>query len=316
MIQAQPLISVILPTRNRARLLARAIRSVLAQTYRNLELIVVDDASTDNTAEIVASFPDARVRYLRLEENRRAAAARNFGLEAARGDLISYLDDDDFFLLDKLTKQVAMMTAAPADVGVNICAHITLTQAGARYLGGPQEFAKLDFARGFNWQFGLIATPGWLVRRGLLEQVGGFDERMRCWDDWELGLRLAAVCRFEHLDEPLFVQDWRRLSAGMWDNRANHANDLRLILEKHGHMWRGDRTIQSRHCTLLGRSELSHHSVPTGREWLRKAVSADPRNMQAWVYIFASYFGRSAVRMMENRPRIIPGPRRRRGGTI
>ena len=104
-------VSVILPTYNRAEILKKSIDSVLMQSYPEFELLIVDDGSTDNTKELVASYEDSRIRYLYTEINRGAAAARNFGIENASGnaDFIAFEDSDDLWHKDKLKKQIKEM---------------------------------------------------------------------------------------------------------------------------------------------------------------------------------------------------------------
>ncbi|HZP12811.1 MAG TPA: glycosyltransferase family 2 protein [Nevskiaceae bacterium] len=250
-----PLVSVIIPTHNRAPLLSAAIESVLAQSYEKLELIVVDDASTDHTPDVVHGFKDPRLQYLRMPQNRRAAAARNAGIAKAKGSLIAFNDDDDLWLVQKLEKQVAQLQAEPSDVGLNLGGYIRYWDRAknfADYVGGPYYFRNLDFSHGFVGEFSLIATPGWLARREALEKAGGFDERMKCWDDWELAARLWRSCRFTHLDEPVFIQDRARtMGGGMWDNAANYANDYRIIIERHAPEW--SQRVRRRHQRTLAR---------------------------------------------------------------
>ena len=99
-------ISVIIPTYNRAKELKRSVESVLAQTYDNFELIIVDDGSKDNTQEVIASIPDERIRYIKLEQNRGAAGARNEGVRASKCDLIAFQDSDDIWREEKLERQM------------------------------------------------------------------------------------------------------------------------------------------------------------------------------------------------------------------
>src|SRR4030043_1337098 len=106
--KAAPTVSVIIPTYNRAHLVGRSIRSVLNQTYQDLEVIVVDDGSKDNTAEIVRGITDPRIVFLKHEKNRGVSAARNTGLKAARGKYIAFQDSDDEWLPQKLEKQLEL----------------------------------------------------------------------------------------------------------------------------------------------------------------------------------------------------------------
>jgi len=116
--EKNPTVSVIISTYNRAHLIGRAIQSVLNQTYQDFEVIVVDDGSTDNTEEIVKSFNDPRIRYIRHEKNKGAAAARNTGIKAARGKYIAFQDSDDEWLPEKLEKQMKVFENAPPEAGV------------------------------------------------------------------------------------------------------------------------------------------------------------------------------------------------------
>ena len=113
-----PKVTVILPVYNRSGSLEDSMRSVLNQSFRDLELIVVDDASTEDLRPIVAAVADPRVRYIRQARNGGASVARNAGLAAAKGEYIAFQDSDDLWLPGKLKAQMAMLQAAPADVGV------------------------------------------------------------------------------------------------------------------------------------------------------------------------------------------------------
>ena len=104
--QNKPLVSVIIPTYNRGRLILDSINSVLNQTYKNIELIVVDDCSTDNTEEILKSINDSRIKYVKLEKNSGACIARNKGIELSTGEFIAFNDSDDLWITTKLEKQL------------------------------------------------------------------------------------------------------------------------------------------------------------------------------------------------------------------
>lgn len=295
---AAPAVSVILPTRNRADLLRRSVQSVLAQTWTDLELIVVDDASTDHTAEVLGRFTDPRLRVLRRERNSGAAAARNAGMSAARGRYIAFQDDDDFWLLTKLEKQVEHLRRSSDDVGLCLCGLITLTVERAVYAGGEAYFKQLDFNQGGGWDgphVSMISTPGWLVRRHWLDRAGPFDERLGCMDDWELALRLWKICRLTHVPEPLFIQDFRRIGTGMAFNELAQARDLEIITQKHGAMWHGKRRIQARHFYSIGKAYSLYRSPKDGLPWLLRSLREWPFQIRGWAALAVSLLGQGSV---------------------
>lgn len=180
-----PLISVIIPTFNRAALLPRAISSVFKQTYPNVELIVVDDGSTDNTAQLVAEYGSA-VRYI-PQNNAGASAARNRGIREAGGTFVAFLDSDDTWHPEKLARQAALFST-PA-IGAVHCAirveHIEL--AGTKGLYYPGDTLNLHdvLALRIPWPTAMM------VRRDILVELGGFDETLVASEDWELCIRIA-----------------------------------------------------------------------------------------------------------------------------
>jgi glycosyltransferase involved in cell wall biosynthesis len=301
---AAPLVSVILPTRNRASLVTRAVFSVVGQTYRNVELIVIDDASTDGTPQALAAIDDPRLRVLRNEVNRGASAARNAGIRAARGELIAFHDDDDVWFVQKLEKQVAALQTASADTGWCLCGFVRHMQGRCEYVGGTRLYDQLDFSRGANRWLGeggqdwsLIATPSWLLKREALDRAGPFDERIRSWDDWELGIRLDKVCKRVFVDEPLFLQD---LSSGGGLTRAERAraSDLRVIMAKHGDMWRDHPDVAARHWYLIGRIESRHDGGAAGRDCLLRALKLRPFSTRTWRALALSYAGKRGNRLL------------------
>ncbi len=136
-----PAVSVVLPTYNRAQSLPGAMRSVLDQSFGDLELIIVDDASTENIEAIVADFGDPRIRYLRLDHNSGAAAARNVGMAETRGQYIAFQDSDDIWLPGKLARQVELLEGQPPNVGVVTGLKILYGRDAARVYG-PGRVAR------------------------------------------------------------------------------------------------------------------------------------------------------------------------------
>jgi glycosyltransferase involved in cell wall biosynthesis len=299
----RPQVSVIMPTRNRAALLARSIDSVLAQTFRDFELIVVNDASTDQTRELLAGIADPRLRVLHREQNRGAAAARNAGIAIARGEFLAFQDDDDYWLAQKLEKQVQALQAAPPEVGWCLGGYIVLDGPKCFYAGGERYFKAMDYRCGLgptgpDWS--LVATPNWLLRRSALERSGLFDERLRSWDDWELGLRLDQVTRRIYVDQPLFVQ---HRGGGMMRAELARASDMRIIMAKHGSLWAHQRKVRAAHWYLVGRSESLYQPAPAGRAELRRALRIDPLRLIAWAGLAMSYMNPETTRRWTERVR-------------
>ncbi|HEX4078382.1 MAG TPA: glycosyltransferase [Rhizomicrobium sp.] len=188
-----PLITTIIPAFNAAVTIGRALESVLAQTYSPLEIIVVNDASTDYTADIVKAYGGRGVKLVSLERQRGASAARNAGIAAARGELVAFLDADDEWLPLKLEKQVALLLSEPGYVFV-ACAADEFSTSGM-YLGDLYRGRRPSTGSGC-WKSLLarntVATPSVVVWRRELSKVGGFDESLRVGEDQDMWIRLAC----------------------------------------------------------------------------------------------------------------------------
>lgn len=173
----QPLVSVVIPTYKRARFLARAVDSVLNQTYSNIEIVVVDDNEPgsnyrkDTQAIMNLYDRDIRVRYIQHDHNRNGAAARNTGTAASRGDYICYLDDDDWFLPDKLYKQIQFLKLHPQFEAV-YCGYERDGIAAYPYKDGDLTFELLSGIE-------IIYTNTIMIKRESAVACGGWDERFR-----------------------------------------------------------------------------------------------------------------------------------------
>jgi glycosyltransferase involved in cell wall biosynthesis len=186
----EPLVSVIIPTHNRARLVSRAIRSVLTQTYAHLECVVVDDASDDDTGKVVQDIQDGRIVYLRHETNLHASAARNTGIAQAGGNLLAFLDDDDEWLPRKLEKQVGRFLKVPEKVGMIYCWMDYFDQMGNLIKEHHPELRGYVFPEVLDAQR-LGGCPTLLLRKEVVEKVGGFDESLPRGNDGDF---IRRVC--------------------------------------------------------------------------------------------------------------------------
>jgi len=195
------LISVILPTYNRAHVLQRSIQSVLVQSYTNFELIVIDDGSTDNTRAIVDSFQDIRIHYL-YQQNKERSAARNAGIEVSRGKYLSFIDSDDEYLPNKLDIQVKAIERKGAGMVMSGLqesdSHGCIMHTSSPWVGHPSSSYKLE-----EW---LLSPPvsfcTALIEKQWIEAVGGFDQDLNSSEDVDLWFRMVrAGCQMEWVEE-------------------------------------------------------------------------------------------------------------------
>jgi glycosyltransferase involved in cell wall biosynthesis len=223
------LVSVIIPCYKQAQYLPEAIDSALAQTYPHVEIIVVNDGSPDDTAEVAARY-GTRIRYIE-QENRGLPAARNAGILASTGQFLQFLDSDDHILPAKLSDQVAAFTAHP-EVGVVYSEGYYIDEDGART--GP---APVNHKSG--WVFHDLLTlhgtsvPAPLIRRDCLAQVGLFDPKMRSCEDVDLWLRIAL--RYQFLALPDMHFEYRVWSNSMSKNGPVMVHHIRELLRRYGH---------------------------------------------------------------------------------
>jgi hypothetical protein len=198
-----PSVSIVVATYNQAAFLGEAIASVVAQTFADWELVVADDGSTDDTADVVARFADPRIRYLAGPHGERAAA-RNRGIAAATADLVAFLDADDRWHPEKLARQVPPLVAAPAAAACYTAARFVDVAGRPLPVRKPERaVAGQLFPRLVRGNFIILASM--LVRRSALTAVGGFDATLPVYgcEDWGLWLRLARRAPFVALDEEL-----------------------------------------------------------------------------------------------------------------
>ncbi|MGD9814818.1 MAG: glycosyltransferase family 2 protein [Hyphomonadaceae bacterium] len=197
-----PRVSAVIPSYNRAASIRAAVESALAQSFTDLEVIVVDDGSDDDTASALAGLADPRLIVLRHERNAGAAAARNTGIRAARGDLIAFLDSDDAWMPEKLALQVAALDAAPADHEV-CCTGVML------HLLDHGVTRVRRIAQSANWShtlaIGCDLSPGTtlLARRAAFDRVGPMDETLPRFEDWDWLFRYTRTHQIVALSQPL-----------------------------------------------------------------------------------------------------------------
>jgi len=239
--RARPVtVSVVIPTHDRGRVVVEAIESALAQTHPPLEVIVVDDGSTDDTAERVGRLRDARVRYLR-RPHAGVSAARNAGIAAATGDLVAFLDSDDLWKPDKVEAEIAALARYPSAGGVfSDLEKVDGATFVPSFMRRTRVFSRLLAERAYREGLLLsaralylcllqevpIKTPALTVRRSALERAGGFNEAWTSSEDWEFLLRFARRESLVYVDRPLAVI---RISADSLRRRDQERGELMML---------------------------------------------------------------------------------------
>lgn len=228
-------ISVVIPTYNRATVIHKCLDSVVCQTLQPDEILVVDDGSTDGTVDIVSNYSRSHrmpIRCLTLDRNRGAQGARNHGIREAAGDWIAFQDSDDEWLPERLEREVAALRTVefnPLTVVHSNC-YVHDHQLGGRRLWslppveGESPFSSVLSSPGPMFQ-------GMLTSKAALEGIGLLDEQVPAYQEWDTAIRLAKICRFVHLREPLFVY---HLHAGeaISKNKMRDVEGYQFVVDK------------------------------------------------------------------------------------
>jgi hypothetical protein len=221
----QPLVSVVIPTFNSAGTIVRAIESAVGQTYERLEIIVVDDCSTDETASIVEKYAPQGVRLVKLNGHLGASGARNAGIAEAKGELIAFLDSDDEWLSSKIEKQVALIVTDP-DLSFVSCGSNLISPAGSdlgdTYRGHPPVAGESAWKALLAVNF--VATPTVLVWRRHVVALSGFDPSLKIGEDQDMWIRLALRGSLGYVNESLVRVHVREqsLSSGNFSDQLTY----------------------------------------------------------------------------------------------
>lgn len=238
------LISVIIPTRNRYALLSKAIESVLNQTYDNLELIIVDDASEDPTPEVVDKYSKKiqRFKYIRNKEKYECAKARNIGVANASGKYIAFLDDDDEWLPRKIELQSKFLDIHP-DVMAVSCWFIKNTGAKHVKVKKQEDITFSDML----WNNFLGSFSFVMVRPEIFKKVGFIDENLSGVDDWEFWIRVSKNCKVGVVNEFLIVYYCHPGSISQWTNN---------YLRRYGIVYERNKAFMNEACQRYHKREL------------------------------------------------------------
>jgi glycosyltransferase involved in cell wall biosynthesis len=274
-----PTFSVILPTHNRAGLVARAITSVLEQSTRDLELIVIDDGSTDHTPAVLDAIDDPRLRVIRLDRAGGAAAARNHGLDAARGEYVSFQDSDDVWLPEKLERQFSIMSAASAGIGLCVCSMEVIRGEQHHWVRYRDEELTPEQARARLAAGSGMGTPCWLVRKDVIRAAGGFNASLPRMQDYECALRIARHAGVRLMSEVLVTA---HVGSDSLSASANgYARAIDLIVREHRDLFDHHRAGHSQMIFRAGKYLAMEGRRGEAIRWFFRAWKINPANVRA-----------------------------------
>lgn len=197
-------VSIIIPTYNREKTILRAVQSVLEQTYTNLEVLIIDDGSTDGTADIINNIKDDRIKYIVLEQNGGPSNARNVGVQIAEGEWIAFQDSDDCWHKNKLEKQIEYIERNP-QYSLIYCMSMNYFLNGNTLIVPPAPLPDVMEGKMLHTllQRNVVDTPTMFMKRECFLTVGGFDVRYKALEDWEFMIRFAKAYEIGYIPEVL-----------------------------------------------------------------------------------------------------------------
>lgn len=280
--------SIVIPTYNRGHLIGRAITSILAQSHRPIEVLVVDDGSTDGTEAVVNAFPNDLVRFVRKERNSGAAESRNRGAQAARYPLLTFLDSDDEARPTWLSSMVAALSRD--GVGVACCGLQHFDESG-RLL---RTHLPSDMGPAFDHTIGRFSHGGvFMLRKTLFDDVGGYDASLASGQHTELAMRLIKQLsvenlRVENLFQPLIAVNIHKGARIRTNWNALFAGSL-AALEKHPDVFAKDPVLAANYLSIAGISRARARSFGEARHYLGLALRKDPRRAARWGRWFVAH---------------------------
>lgn len=265
------LVSVIITTHGRLQLLKKAVKSVIGQSYDNVELIVVDDCSEDGTREWAEEQDNFKYIYIRKEESKGGNYARNLGIKASSGKYIAFLDDDDSWESDKLEKQIRLFKTNPK-VGFVYCGYNIIRNDGKRLACIPKEEYRGNLAKKSLYYI-VCTTSALVVEKDRLLEVGMFDEELKFWQETELIIRLSQVCEADFVGECLmnYLQDTSKGDSHKLSTKLNQwLSAIEYINNKHGKLIENLSAEEKRRRELLICGDAANRCLLSNQKEKRK----------------------------------------------
>jgi len=287
------LISIIIPTYNRANLLPRAIKSVLNQTFKNFELIIVDDGSIDNTEQVVRNFQkeDTRIRYIWQENSGAPAKPKNTGIKNAKGKFIAFLDSDDEWLVEKLGEQIELFEKSnSSNLGFVGCNAVIIDKKNKKEWGYKIPRCNNVFRELLINNF-IFTSSSVVVKKEVFNKIGFFDENIKVGEDWDMWMRIAREYDFDFVSEPLFKYYLHNSNITNTLSFERQEKDLRYIFERYKKYYELNPCIYSARLKNDGIRYLLIGKHKIGKKYFLKSIKRNPLNFKSYFYFMISLFG-------------------------
>jgi glycosyltransferase involved in cell wall biosynthesis len=275
---SKPLVSVIITTYNRAYCLKKAITSAINQTYDNLEIIVLDDGSTDNTELVVKKISDSRIVYIRHQKNKGIGAARNTGIKNSKGSFIAFLDSDDEYLPEKIEKSLEVFKDSSFRTGMVASSHYK----DGKSLVRPFPDKKINKKRIIP----LFST--WMVRKEVFKKVGFFNEGIVITQDAEFFWRFRKKFLFNFIREPLTIKHSSADSSHASEEKILESRQQTILNLKK----QKNRRLTARFLNILGKDYRGFGKVKLARKYFLKAFFTYPFNFGYFINFLKTYKSR------------------------
>jgi len=279
-----PLVSIIVPTYNRGEIISDTIVNLLSQTYKNIEIIIVDDGSNDNTEGVVREYTNGNVKYFRVYTNKGPAYARNLGIKKSQGKYIAFQDSDDKWLPSKISCQVNALENTNASV---ICIRGIRVEGDQSSVWPPSKYYNTGVKPEHQILHKNFITPlAILAERESIVNIGGFDESFPAFEEWDFAIRLIEESNPLFINDVLFVSNKR--NDALSNSSYKMANGREKILLKHSHKISSD-NVHAEHCYIIARSYIDARSPSKAFTFFLRAIYLNPLRFKYYISFLMSY---------------------------
>lgn len=299
----KPLVSIIIPTYNRANFLPQTIKSALQQTYQNTEILIIDDGSTDNTKQIVKKIQNKykKIKYFWQKNSGGAAKPKNKGIKKSKGDYIAVLDSDDEYYPNKIEEQIKIFKTKQSKKLMAVGSYakeIYMDTKEERVFKVPnykeplKELLKHDY-------MGSGSTM--MYKKKLFDKIGHFDENLKSGQDAEMRIRIAVNgFGFHFAQKPLFKYKIHQQGMSESITAKKKSKDVEYIFNKYKKYYTEDSKIYSIKLRYDGTRNMYLNNKTKAREKFIKSIKNNPANIRSYLYLFFSLFGTSFYKKLNS----------------